>query len=470
MTEVINDLGERIMILGDGPQVQEQVHEQPGSAGIIQLVANTNFPIDDARDYSTTTHFHTLSLGEPMLPELKTYSIDMQTFLNHTDIHRFRYIKVKYTGQPDTSRLREMFVDWLINTQVRGLITYQDMSIFRKQRDYMKIYANADGNGGVVVYNLYSDVVFPNGLLKFIFMFLGPTPIYFNFKEIPNMTINNITLTSTYKFIPDSIRSYEAERTWTHGTVSPKWAYFSTNSVNVPQTDGRSMTNHSISATGNVHGMFIKAEYADSVAGSMISLKISLNGQIYVNYTNIVDVQMNTIQFDDCEWMFVPFDLERRYSKLADCFVADHNGGLELGRIDTVRIQINHDKTVKSISYAFPAFMSVHMRVITPELFVDDSSRMMNGYSLGWFNTKKSLIDVLSNINVDALDYLATEEECVISREPIQGGMVYVACSTCSKPILLDFAITWLKSPHANDQCPHCRVTWREPSVYKQDI
>jgi hypothetical protein len=161
------------------------------------------------------------------------------------------------------------------------------------------------------------------------------------------------------------------------------------NSVNVPQTDGRSVTNHLIDSTGNVHGMFIKAEYADGTAGSIISLKITLNVQIYVNYTNIVDVQMNTIQFDDCEWMFVPFDLERRYSTVADCFVADHNGGLELGRIDNIRIQINHDSAVKSVSYAFPAFMSVTRQSITPELFVDNSIRMMNGYSLGWFNTKK---------------------------------------------------------------------------------
>lgn len=464
---------ERIIILNDGPQ-QLQVQEQPGAAGILQLVANTNFPIDDSRDYSTTTHFHSLSFGEPMLPDFKTYTIDMQTFLNHTDIHRFRYIKVEYTGQPDTSLLREMFVDWLINNRVRGLITYQDMSIFRKQRDYMKIYANLDGNGGVIVYNLYSDVVFPNGLLKYIFTFLGPTPIYFNFKEVPNMTINNITLTSTYKFIPESIGSYESEHVRTYVTVSPKWAYFSTNSVNVPHPDRSNVTNHRVDATGNVHGVFIKAEYVEQSESRMISLKITLNGQIYVNYTNIVDVQMNTIQLDDCDWIFVPFDLERRYSTLADCFVADHNGGLELGRIDTIRIQIVHEHEVKAISYAFPAFMSVNRQLITPELLVDDSNRMMNGYSLQWVDAKRApascLADFLSNIDADTLTPLTIEEECIISREPIQDGMVYVVCSTCTKPIVLEFAIGWLKSPNANNQCPHCRVKWREIRAYKQRI
>jgi hypothetical protein len=445
MTEII---GERIIINGG----------HTGTGGILQLVANTNFPINDEHDYSTVSHNHQLSLGESMSAGLKTYTIDLQTFIAHADVYKFRYIKVEYTGQPNIRELREMFVNWLIYTTQTGLITHQDISIFRKQADYMKIYTNADGNGGIIIYNLYSHVVFPNGLMRYMFVHSGVSPMSFNFKDVPGVMINSVTLTTTYKFIPATVRSFESDHVRTHGRVTPKWQYFSMSSVTVPQPEGGNETNHILDATGNVHGMFIKAEYADGTTNRMVSLKIKLNHQLYVNYTNIIDFQLNTIKFEDCEWIFVPFDLERQYNTVADCFVADHNGGLELGRIDTVRIEINHQSAVKSISYAFPAYMSMHRGIIKPELTVrnPDHTSIVDGFR------PRQLVDVLSNISVDTLSSARTDEDCVISHEPIGDGDVYAVCMTCIKPMSLEFAISWLKTPNAYNKCPHCRSKWRE--------
>jgi len=467
MTEII---GERIIILGDGPghtreEQTPQVHT--GTGGILQLVANTNFPIDDEHDYSTVSHNHQLSLGESMSAGLKTYTIDLQTFIAHADVYKFRYIKVEYTGQPNIRELREMFVNWLICTSQTGLITHQDVCIFRKQADYMKIYTNADGNGGIIIYNLYSHVVFPNGLLRYIFLLLGNSPILFNFKEVPGVMINSVTLTTTYKFIPETVRSFESDHVRTHGRVTPKWQYFNMISVTVTQPEGENETNHILDATGNVHGMFIKAEYADDTTNRMVSLKIELNHQLYVNHTNIIDFQLNTIKFEDCEWIFVPFDLERHYNTVADCFVADHNGGLELGRIDTVLIEINHQSAVKSISYAFPAYMSMHRGIITPELTVRNPhhTSIVDGFR------PRQLVDVLSNI---AVSTARTDEDCVISHEPIGDGDIYAVCMTCTKPMLLNCVISWLKTPNVDNKCPHCRSKWREIErdikVFKQAI
>jgi hypothetical protein len=288
----------------------------------------------------------------------------------------------------------------------------------------------------------------------------------FNFKDVSGVMINSVTLTTTYKFIPESVRRFEFDHVRTHGRVTPKWQYFNMMSVTVPQPEGGTCTNHLLDATGNVHGLFIKAEYADGTTNRMVSLKIELNRRLYVNYTNIIDFQLNTIKFEDCEWIFVPFDLERHYKTVADCFVADHNGGLELGRIDTVLIEINHQAQVKSISYAFPAYMSMHRGIITPELTVRGTS-IYDGFR------PRQLVDVLSNINVDTLSSARTDEDCVISHEQIGYGDVYAVCMTCEKFMLLGCVISWLKTANADNKCPHCRSKWREIErdicVYKKE-
>jgi hypothetical protein len=306
--------------------------------------------------------------------------------------------------------------------------------------------------------------------LRYIFLLLGNSPILFNFKDVPGMIINSVALTTTYKFIPETVRSFESDHVRTHGRVTPKWQYFSTSSITVPQPEGGNETKHILDATGNVHGMFIKAEYADGTTNRMVSLKIKLNSQLYVNYTNIIDFQLNTIKFEDCEWIFVPFDLERQYKTVADCFVADHNGGLELGRIDTVLIEINHQSDVKSISYAFPAYMSMYGGIIIPELTVRGSNvRMLAGYEVyglqmvrPTITLPKCICEVLSNLNIDTLQSSEITVECVISHEPIEDGDGYAVCMTCIKPMALEFVISWLKTPNAYDKCPHCRSKWRE--------
>ncbi len=477
-TEYINEFGERIIILGDGPQERRQERRQQdqeltlGSGGILQLVANTNFDTDDTNDYSTTSINIPISLNETISQGIKTYSIDIQTFVNLSDVTKFRYIKVEYTGQPNISELREMFVDWFIYSHQIGLITYHNMSIFKSQLDSIKIYSNADRNGGVIVYNLYHDVVCPNGLLRFMFAFRETSPLCFNFKEIPGLTINSVTLTATYKYLSGTSRRSEIEYYQTHGQITPKWQYFNTNAITVSLPEPSRTTNHNLDATGNVHGIFVKT--------NMVSIKIILNSIVYIHYTNSIDIQLNTVKFGDDGWVFVPFDLERTYERLSDCFVSDHNGGLELGRIYTINIQITHRDVIDTISYAFPAYMSLHGgSIISPELACrTPSSTMMREYNIFGLvfenrrinvPVKCSLCDILSNAEQSPAK---ATDICVISHEPINVDDAYAVCITCSKPMLLDCVISWLKTTNANDTCPHCRCKWREIDtnikVYKQ--
>jgi len=470
-TEYTNEFGERIIILGDGPQ--NQVREEPtnpGPGAIVQLIANTNFSIDDVGDYGTTSQNISLYLNEIIATGVKTYAIDMRTFINISDVTKFRYIKVEYTGQPSIRELREMFVDWFIYAYNIGTITYNNMSIFQ---DHMKIYSNSDGNGGFVVYNLYPEMVSPNGFLRWMFTLAERIiPMCFNFKEIPSVSIDSVTLTATHKFLPEALRRSEIEHVGTHGRVSPKWQYFSTNAITVSLPEPSRTTDHIIEATGNVHGIFIKS------AATIMSVKITLNNQIYIHYTNAIDIQLNTIKFgDDDGWLFLPFDLERKYEMLSDCFVADHNGGLELGRIDNINIKIKHQNAIDTISYAFPAYMSLHRRFITPELVCrNPRTEMMAGYNVYGLvfeehlpPVRGSLCVILSNAEQSPSE---ATDVCVISHEPIEADAAFAVCMTCSKPMLLDYVISWLKTPNADDKCPHCRCKWREIDtnirVYKQ--
>jgi len=467
-TEYTNEFRERIILLGDGPQ--NQVREEQtnsGTGAILQLVANTNFSIDDERDYSTSSHNIHLSPTETMADGVKTYSIDMRTFINHSDVTKFRYIKVEYTGQPSIRELREMFVDWFIYMYSFGTITYNNMSIFQCVQDHMKIYSNSNGNGGVVVYNLYPEMVSPNGFLRWMFTVAGSIiPMCFNFKEIPGVSIDSVTLTATHKFLPEASRRSEMI---TRGIGTPRWQYSSTNAITVSLPEPSRTTDHFIDATGNVHGIFIKSP------STIVSVKITLNHQTYIHYTNAIDIQLNTIKFgDDDGWLFLPFDLERNYERLSDCFVADHNGGLELGRIDNIKIEIHHSIPVSVISYAFPAYMSLHRR-ITPELVCrNPRTEMMAEYNVYRYNVYKfvergSLCDILSNAEQSPSE---ASDVCVISHEPIEEDAAFAVCMTCSKPMLLDYVISWLKTPNADDTCPHCRTKWREIDtsirVYKQ--
>lgn len=465
-TEYINEFGERIIILGDGPlnhhPHRQELNTNTGNGAILQLVANTNFDVDDANDYSTSTTNVPLSLNEPIAHGVKTYAVNIQGFIHHSDVTKFRYIKVEYTGRPNIRELREMFVDWFIHSYNVGTITYNDMSIFQCMRDHMKIYSNSDGNGGVVVYNLFSEMVFPNGFLRWIVLGGDCVPLCFNFKEIPGVEINSVTLTVTYKFLPQALRRLEIEHVGTHGRVSPKWQYFSTNAITVSLPEPSRITRHYLEATGNVHGMFVKS------AAPIVSFKIMLNNQPYVHYTNAIDIQLNTVQFGDNGWFFVPFDLERKYEKLSDCFVADHNGGLELGRIDTMYIEINHSVPVSEVSYAFPAYMSLHRSIIIPELVCrNPRTEMMSGYNVYGLvfenhatpQIQGSLCNILSQAEPTPAE---TTENCVISHEPIETDAIYALCMTCTKPMLLNFVISWLKTPNADDKCPHCRSKWRE--------
>lgn len=469
--EYTNEFGERIIILSDGPQDQVQhQHEEttnPGPGAIVQLIANTNFSVDDDRDYSTLSHNIPISLNKTIANGVKTYAINVLDFINNSDVTKFRYIKVEYTGQPSIRELREMFVDWFIYAYNIGTITYNNMSIFQ---DHMKIYSNSDGNGGSVVYNLYPEIISPNGFLRWMFAFSGRIiPMCFNFKEIPGVSIDSVTLTATHKFLPEALRRSEMI---THGIGSPRWQYFSTNAITVSLPEPSRTTDHIIEATGNVHGIFIKS------AATIMSVKITLNNQIYIDYTNAIDVQLNTIKFGDDGLLFMPFDLERKYERLSDCFVADHNGGLELGRIDTINVKIQHQNAIDNISYAFPAYMSLHRRFIRPELVCrNPRAEMMSGYDVYRLvfgmplPVTGSLCDILSNAGQTPSE---VTDVCIISHEPIESDAAFAVCMTCSKPMLLDYVISWLKTPIAHNTCPHCRCKWREIDtsikVFKQVI
>ena len=187
---------------------------------------------------------------------------------------------------------------------------------------------------------------------------------------------------------------------------------------------------------------------------------------------------MNTIKFCDDGWLFMPFDLERKYEQLSDCFVADHHGGLELGRIDNVCIEIHYGAPVSEISYAFPAYISRHRRTIIPELVCNNPrTEIMAGYNVYGLvfenhttpQIQLSLCDILSQVEPTPAE---TTDDCVISHEPIDANSAYAVCTTCSKPMLLDCVISWLKTTNADDTCPHCRCKWREIGtnikVYKQ--
>jgi hypothetical protein len=223
-----------------------------GHGALMQLVANTNFDTDDTNDYSTSSNNIPLSLNETIGNGLKTYAVNINEFINHSDVTKFRYIKVEYTGQPSIRELREMFVDWFIHMYSTGTITYNSMSIFQCMRDHMKIYSNSDGNSGVVVYNLFPEIVSPNGFLRWMFWEGTIVPLCFNFKEIPGVTINSVTLTATYKFLPQALRRSEMEHVRTHGIPSPKWQCFSTNSINVSLEEPSRITRHNLEATWNV--------------------------------------------------------------------------------------------------------------------------------------------------------------------------------------------------------------------------
>jgi hypothetical protein len=468
-TEYINELGENISILGNGAH-QEETTPVPGV--LTQLLANSNFGSDDANDYSTVSRNIPLSLIDPIANGIKTYAVDIQTFINNCDVTKFRYIKVEYSGQPSIQLLREMFVDWFIHTYYTGTLIYNDMSIFQCMRDHMKIYSNSDGNGGVIVYNLYSDIVCPNGFVRWMFAWSGRIPLCFNFMEIPGVTISGATLTTTYKYLPNTIRDREQIHVQTHGVPTPYSQYFNTNSITVFLPEPSRTTDHVIEATGNVHGIFIKSE------ATIMSVKITLNNLTYIHYTNAIDIQMNTIKFGDYGWVFVPFDLERKYEMLSDCFVADHNGGLELGRIDGMKVEIHYQAPVYSISYAFPAYMSLHARFIIPELVcrnprIPTPMSEYNVYRIAFKNPVATMIMSLSDIILNSEGIPAeTKDVCVISHEQIEAGVSYVVCVTCSKPIRTDCVISWMRTPNAKDSCPHCRTVWREidkdVKVYKQ--
>ena len=489
-----NEFGERIIVLSEERGEERPRHtpsESPShtSAGILQLVANTNFEIDDENDYSTVSENIPIPLNQPLAEGLKTFSVDMNATINgHTDATKFRYITVEYTGVQTDEQLKEMFLNWFIYCHSVGPITFQEMSMYRRLPDFTNIFPAANGNGGVIVYNLFPEMVSPNGLLKTMFAFLGSTPVCFNFKEIPGVVIGNVTLTATYKYLTQVVRSREAEMYSTHGTVSPKWQYLSTNAVTVPVSTGPTSnrtTSHTLDATGNVHGMFIKVEHDNEIYNRVISIKIVLNHQTFLNHSNIIDFRMNTKTFNDSDWMFVPFDFERTYTTLADCFVADHHGGLELGRIDNIRVEMTYQRNVKNVSYAFPAYMSLYRGVRATELSARSPLPMFAridffGYDVHRleFNVpntrtrtpKKSLCDILSDIS--SAEPLATSEDCVISHEPIPNSALYAMCIPCSKPMLMDCVIRWLNMSNADNKCPHCRTEWKEfdrhISVYKQ--
>lgn len=466
----INRFGEHHIILGDGPQ-RSQPPSQPQSqtpayGAILQLVANTNFGNDEEKEYSTTMHNYPLSLN----PLTNTGTV---TLGNDCDVFKFKYLQVEYTGQPTARELSNMFVNWCIRD-----VTTQDTSIFRNQSDYMKIYTNEDGNGGIVLYKLYSETMFPNGLPIWLFRYIGNNQITFTFKDI---AITSATLKTMWMFLPCSVRRVNLELLDQH-KIKDKWQYLSTNSVqvipardlvldsapaDVPDIPERT-TNHILDGNGNVHGMFVKVEYTDNTTNRITSLKIDVNGQTYMDYSNMLDFQLNSIKFDDCEWIFVPFDLERRYNTIFDCFVADNNGGLELGRVDTVRIKMNHQAPVKSISYTFPAYMSLHQGfIVRPELTVRTS------YFDSYVQQPISISTDLTAIDVNLLAVVKIEEDCVISHEPIETGDPYLVCTTCTKPTLLNHAISWLNTPASKNTCPHCRTEWKSGgenfNIYKQE-
>ncbi len=437
----------------------------------MQLVANTNFNTNDYDDYSTSSNNIPILFNEHSTAEgIKTYSINVNRFINMCDATKLKYIKVEYTGQPSARELREMFVDWFIVSNM-CTVTYNKMELFHSLKDHMKIYSNVDGNGGIVIYNLYPDVVCPNGFYRWMFDHPNITRnvfIHFDFKEIPAVTIENITLTTMRKFITGQFRSEQAILARDTDTY-PKWQYFSANAINVSLPEPITTTNHMLYATGNVHGMFVKTELND-----MVSLKIKLNGNtVFLNYTNAIDIQMNSIQFDNSDWVFIPFDLERKYNTVADCFVADHNGGLELGRIDMFQVTICHATSISQISYGFPAYMSLHQRGIPiSELRCGTVSiETGNPFLTSFLNPiyRSPLHTILSTAEPIPGETL---DDCVISHEPINSGDTYVVCMTCLKSMLLLCATTWLQSEHAADSCPHCRCVWREFNtnikVYKQ--